>query len=90
MAAPKVCVTSVTVRRLWNLDNYENVVVEATATVNPGEDAAAVCIELRAWVEAQGTQKKRFGYWTYDPVTAAAESLEREMESLERETDEQQ
>jgi len=45
--------TQVTVERVRNLGNYENARFAATATVDPGDDPAAVAAALRAFVEAQ-------------------------------------
>jgi PHD/YefM family antitoxin component YafN of YafNO toxin-antitoxin module len=49
---------TVTYRRLYNLGNYENEVIEATADVNE-YDPAAVLIELKDWVELQHTELER-------------------------------
>lgn len=51
--ATDLCITEITVRQTFNTGNYENVVIEATAVVDPREGPNATAAKLKKWVAAQ-------------------------------------
>lgn len=63
-AVRKLTITEITIRRVFNLGNYESYAVEATAAVNAatGEDATVSAQELKAWVLAQDPRPRQRHY----------------------------
>lgn len=55
---PTSRITQVTYRRLHALGNYENETIEATATVDPGQDPDEVLAALKTWVRIQFSDPK--------------------------------
>lgn len=89
-------ITSVTVRRLKTLGSYNNVAVEASATVEDGDNPEGIRAELDLWVQGQISDAKSVDdmriernelQWSIGNLRSSKASLEAERESLRRDVE---
>jgi len=89
-------ITSVTVRRLKTGPGYNNVAHEVTATVEDGEDPAAVRealdIQVQAWNEEKTVlhleQQKADALWNIKGLKSEEVALRMQIESIRKKADE--
>jgi hypothetical protein len=79
-----VDISSVTYARLFNLGNYENERIEASAHVQSEETATETLYDLKEWVLAQGHMKSD----TRETIERLEAQLDRKQQEMDRLTGE--